>query len=1351
MSSTSDQRADAFSPEKLELLGSLLRRKGISAPRTQTIPRKPRSTPCPLSFAQQSLWFHNLWEPSSPVYNSPVAVRLLGLLNVAALEESLGRIAQRHEALRTTFPVIGGQPMQVIAPASTFTLSVIDLWELSGAVRQVEALRLITEEARRPFDLAQGPLFRAILLRLADTEHILFLNVHHIITDDWSLGIFFRELAILYETYLAGKRSPLPDLPIQYADYAAWERERLKGEVLDRQLVYWKRQLAGAPTLLALPTDRPRPAVQTFQGASQSFSLPESLSGGLKEQSQQQGITLFMISLAAFQVLLYRYTGQSDVLVGTIIANRNRDEVKELIGFFVNNLVLRVDLSGDPSFLELLARVQKTASEAYTYSELPFAKLIEELQPERGTSHSPLFQVALAMASDPLSTLKLPDLTLSPVKIEAGTAKFDLTLLLNDTPQGLRGTFEYRTDLFEAKTIARMVGHFQTLLEGIVAHPEWRLSELPLLTKAEWVQLLKVRNAACVEYPRDRCIHQWFEAQVKRTPDAIALVFEDQQLSYAELNARANQLARYLRKRGVRSDSVVAVMEDRTPGMVIALLGVLKAGGAYLPIDTLIPVDRVLSLLDDSKTGILLTRDHIIKDISFTRLQNLRDVGKDIVVTPSTRPQIKDLSALPFPGIDSMGVVERTGNTISDSDSELQVLLIDLFQCFTREADQVDSWPETSLESEHLLMYLNQEFGGEIRGKVLRAAIDFDSFEELRCLVLRARPQLIGIRAPSFNKSFFHKTVSLVHQWCSDVLIIAGGSYPTNEYNTVLADQHLDAVVLGEWKQTFSELLERVLDNGGRLPGDDVLKQIAGLAFVPRQPTAARETSGVSREILLLDKIPDEIGREDTSDLEGTDCVLNLAYVIYTSGSTGKPKGVMVSHANVIRLFEATHTWFRFDARDVWTLFHSYAFDFSVWELWGALLYGGRLVVVPYWTSRSPGAFYDLLCMEQVTVLNQTPSAFRQLIRAEGALGTVEELALRLVIFGGEALELNSLRPWYERHGDQYPRLVNMYGITETTVHVTYRPLTLALLDATAGSVIGSPIPDLQIYILDQHLQPVPIGIPGEIYIGGSGLARGYLNRPDLTAERFIPNPYSDLPGARLYKSGDVGRYLSDGDIEYLGRIDHQVKIRGFRIELGEIETVLVQHPAVQETVVQVWDDDHGNSRLVAYVVILGEQESIISELRRFLQKRLPEYMVPSVFMTLKALPLTRNGKVDRRALPAPGSVRPELEKAYIAPRSEVERIIATIWQELLSVEQVGVYDNFFELGGHSLLVVQMHTLLVQAFEKEIPVTDLFKHTTIAALAELVGQPQGQVDIVQEVRKRAAARRASLRQQIHDR
>ncbi len=1097
MNNLSKRIAD-LPPEKRSLFEQQLGEKRNASTKKQLLPpirRCAHDQALPLSFSQERLWFLNQLEPGGAAYNISIAFRLAGQLNLRVLEQSLNEMVHRHESLRTTFAVKDEQPVQVTIPDLTLALAVNDLGLLSEMEREVRVRELLIRESQLSFDLTQGPLLRAVLLRLGRQEHILLLVMHHIISDGWSMEVFKRELAILYAAFSAGQPSPLAEPLIQYADYACWQREWLQGELLERQLAYWQKQLSQILPSLDLPTDRPRPAVQTFRGATQSFLLPMALTEALQAQSRQEGVTLFMMLLAAFKTLLYRYTGQENIAVGTPVANRTQIEIEGLIGFFVNTLVLRTDLTGNLTFRELLARVREITLGAFAHQDVPFEKLVEVLHPERDMSRNPLFQVMFVLQNTPAEPVRLPGLSVTPVEIESKAAQFDLTVSVEETDQGLYGLIEYNTDLFDANTIKQLAKHYRVLLEAVVTKegPGQPLWQLPLLTEAERHQLLMKWNDTGANYAQGKCLHQLFEEQVERTPDAVAALFEGEQTTYAELNRRSNQLAHYLQKMGVGPEVLVGIYVGRSLDLLVGILGILKAGGAYVPLDVAYPPERLAFILEDTQVLALLTQERL---------------------------------------------------------------------------------------------------AGELPGQ---------------------RPPVV----------------------------------------------RLDA----DW--------EIIAQEGQENP-----------------------VSGVTAD--------------------------NLAYVIYTSGSTGKPKGTLISHYHVIRLFEATHPWFHFDERDVWTLFHTYAFDFSVWELWGAFLYGGRLVVVPFLVSRSPEMFYALLCREQVTVLNQTPSAFRQLIWAEEFLGVAKDLTLRLVIFGGEALELNSLRPWYERHRDQGPQLINMYGITETTVHVTYRPLKAADLSDARGSVIGEPIPDLQVYVLDQHLQPVPIGVAGEMYVGGAGLSRGYLGRPDLSSERFIPDPFGHQPGARLYKSGDQGRYLFTGDIEYLGRIDYQVKVRGFRVELGEIEAVLGQHPDVRTVVILAREDVPGEKRLVAYIVSNQERIPTAGELRGFLAEKLPEYMVPSAFVFLDALPLTPNGKIDRHAFPVPDTVRPETGQEFAAPRTLVEETLAGIWAEILGLEQIGIHDNFFDLGGHSLLATRVVSRLRETLMVELPLRAMFEAPTVAELSNLI-------------------------------
>jgi amino acid adenylation domain-containing protein len=1052
-----------------------------------------RDRPLPLSFAQERLWFLDRLEPGSTTYNILVARRLGGALDQAALERSLSEIVRRHEALRTVFAQADGSPVQVIAPFGGFALPVEDLSALGETDREAAVRRRAGEEAARPFDLAAGPLFRAALLRLGAEEHVLLLSMHHIVSDGWSMGVLFRELSALYGAYREGGESPLPELAVQYADHAVWQREQLAGEVLDRQLAYWKERLAGAPELLELPTDHPRPAVQTYRGATVPAELSSiELLERLQALGRSEGATLYMVLLGAFQVLLGKYAGSEDVVVGSTIAGRTRGEVEALIGLFVNTLVLRSDLGGDPSFREVLRRVREATLGAYAHQEVPFEKLVAELQPERSLSHSPLFQVMFTVENAGGVGSALPGLEVSRVGAEFGSAQFDLYLMLAATPHGLGAALSYSTELFERGTVERMLGHLARVLEQVAADADVRLSRLELLGQAERALVVEEWNRTDAEYSTDRCIHELFEAQAARIPGAVAVRFEEESLTYRELNEHANRLAHYLVRRGVGPEVRVGLCLERSLEMVVAILAVLKAGGAYVPLDPGYPAERLAFTLSDAGVPVVLVQESV------------RAV---------------------LPAVDGVEIVSLDG--------------------------------------------LSEQLAAQ---------------------------------------------------------------------------------------------------------------------------SAENPRSGATPE--------------------------SLAYVIYTSGSTGTPKGALIEHRNVARLFAATEAGFGFGESDVWTLFHSYAFDFSVWELWGALLYGGRLVVVPWPVTRDPIAFRTLLARERVTVLSQTPSAFRAL--AEVDEGEAEPLqALRTVVFGGEALQYESLRGWLDRYGPKRPRLVNMYGITETTVHVTWHTVTgRELKDPGAGSGVGTTIPDLRAYIFDAHGNPSPVGVPGELYVGGAGLARGYLGRPGLTARRFVPDPFSGEAGARLYRSGDLARWKADGTLEYLGRIDQQVKIRGFRIELGEIESVLLAHPGVASAAVIVRGEG-SDAELVAYVVAAGTAPPP-AELRDALKRHLPEYMVPAAFVAIDRIPLTANGKLDRRALPAPGSAAAGAEDAYVAPRTPVEEVLAGIWCEVLHLDRVGAGDDFFAVGGHSLRATQVAARVREVFAIELPLRAIFEAPVLAELAARV-------------------------------
>ncbi len=1039
-----------------------------------------RDAALPLSWSQQRLWFLDRMDSAASVaYHMPARMRLRGQLDVAALRAALTRIVARHEVLRTRFVEQGGKPVQQIDPSTEFALAVRDLSAMPGHEQAGAVERHSLDEASAPFDLAQGPLIRGQLLRLAEQEHVLLLTQHHIVSDGWSIGVLIDEVRTLYTAFSQGLADPLPPLALQYADYAQWQRGWLRGERLERQLAFWRGHLGGAPALLELPLDRPRPAQQSYAGAALPLRLPAALADGLRQLARQEGATLFMTLLAGWSVLLSRLSGQGEVVTGTPVANRQRGNVEGLIGFFVNTLALRVTVEDDPTVAQLLAQVKASTLDAYSHQDVAFEQVVEVLKPPRSTSHSPIFQVMFSLNNTPSRSLTLPGLTLEGMAQGRRSAQFELSLELEERDGNVEGSLTYSTALFDAATVLRFVRYFETILAGMVADAQQAVSRLPLLDETGLAQLASF-NATARDYP-SRLIHELFEEQAARDGAATALICGAERLSYAQLNERANRLAHYLRALGVGPEDLVGLYMERSCALIVGMLGILKAGAAYLPLDPINPRDRIAFMLEDAQPKLVLTQA-----------------------------------------------------SLSDAIGELPHLALDT------------DWEAVAAHC-------------------------------------AADPQVLV--APS-----------------------------------------------------------------------------------------------------------------------------NLAYVIYTSGSTGKPKGVQIEHGNVQRLFAATQEWFDFGPADTWTMFHSFAFDFSVWEIWGALVYGGKLVVVQREESQSPDLFHALLVRERVTVLNQTPSAFQQLIAADAAAGTA--LALRKVIFGGEALNPAALGPWFAAHGDTMPQLINMYGITETTVHVTYAPLQAACVEQ--GASIGRPIPDLSVHVLDTHMNPAPIGVAGEMYVGGAGVARGYLNRPELTAERFIEQQLPDGQSRRLYKSGDGARFLPDGRLEYLGRLDAQVKIRGYRIELGEIEARLLACEGVAEAVVVARGDD-SDKRLVAYLVPKAGAQLEAAVLRAELARQMAEYMVPSAFVTLDTFPLTPNGKLDRKALPAPDGAA-LAARAYMAPQGDAEEAIAAIWQELLGVERVGRHDHFFELGGHSLMVISMlERLRQQGWHGEV--RDVFTTPTMAALA----------------------------------
>ena len=1088
--------------------------------------RITRNDALALSFAQQRLWFLDQLEPGNLFYNIPTAIRLSGPLDVDALRNALNTVIRRHEVLRTTFVAHDGVPRQVIASELTIALPVERLDGADGVPepeREAAALRLVAAEVRRPFDLATGPLLRGRLIRLAETDHIAVMTIHHIVSDGWSMGLLVGELAALYEVYAgnqvaspedAVRMAGLPALPLQYADVAAWQRQWLRGAVLEAQVAYWKQQLTGAPPLLELPTDRPRPAVQTANGAVHTFQFNRQLSDGLRDFSQREGVTLFMALLAAYQTLLYRYSGQNDISVGSAIANRTRAEVEPLIGFFVNTLVFRTQFTGAPTFRQLLGRVREMALAAYAHQDVPFETLVEALQPERNLSHTPLFQAAFSLQNTPMPDHELAGLRLTPVTAQKGTAQYDMLLMVSESATGLAGAWEYNTDLFDPATIARMAGHLQVLLAAAVADPDQPVARLPLLTAAERQQLLGAWNATATPFPDQSTLHALVEAQAAAQPDAPAAIFARldaepaRTLTYRQLDERANQLAHHLRTLAVGPGVIVGLLVERSLEMLVGLLGILKAGGAFLPLDPAYPPDRLAYMLADSGTQVVLTQER---------------VRQRLAVEPLAQMTV-----------------------------------------------------------------------------------------------------------------------------------------------------HLDA----DW------------------------------------PTIARQPA---------------------TNLPIDQSTNHPAYCIYTSGSTGQPKGALLAHRGLCNLADFQQRAFALRPGHRILQFSPLSFDAAVWETAMALRTGATLVLTSQETLAAGADLLKLLAAQRITTVTLPPSLL--------AVLEPDDLPdLETVIAAGERCTNEIVAQWAPGR-----RFFNAYGPTETTVCATLFECDPAAAWPFGGPPIGRPIANCQLYVVDDLLQPVPIGVPGELLIGGVGLAQGYLARPELTAERFVPHPFAEvrsqrsevrgqesevrslasdlrspisdlrapISDSRLYRSGDRVRWRADGTLEYLGRRDDQVKVRGFRIELGEIEAALRDHPAIQDAAVTVRND-----ALAAYLILRPDAAAPEpATLRAALRRRLAEHMLPASFTVLAAFPLSPAGKVERKALPAPDLTQPA---AYVAPRSATETQLASLCAELLNLERVGVTDNFFELGGHSLLATQLLARLRTAFGVELPLRTLFERPTVAGLAQAI-------------------------------
>ncbi len=1038
----------------------------------------------PASFAQKRLWFLDQLEPGSPFYNLPYAVRLTGQLNIDLLEQSFQIIVRQHEALRTSLLTVDGEPVQVINPDANLQITSINLQNLPKHQREEQARKIAIEEVKRPFVLSECPLFRVKLLQINEQNYILLLTIHHVIFDGWSIGILLKELAVVYQNLSDNQPADLPDLQLQYADYSVWQQEYLQGEVLEKQLAYWKQQLDHISTL-QLPTDNPRSALQTFQGKTYSWQIPQDLTNSLEILSQKAGVTLFMTLLTAFNTLLYRYTNQDDIVVGSAIANRNWAESEAIIGLFVNTLALRTQIKNNPSFSELLNQVKDTTLKAYDHQDLPFEKLVDELEIERDLSRNPLFQVWFALHNFPIPILQIGDLTLTPIELERGTTQFDLSLDIYIGEKGLTAAIEYSTELFEQTTISRMVEHFHTLLYGIVANPQAKIYELPLLTDREKKQLLVEWNNNQTDWQETQTIHQLFVEKAANKPNATAVVFNQEKLTYQQLNQRVDKLAQKLVAIGVKPRVRVGICLQRCFDMLIAPLAVLKAGGAYVPLDPAYPVERLSWMMEDARVEVLLT----------------------------------------------------------------QTKLVDIL-----------------------------------------------AVENLQLLCLDTDWQVVNVPLPTVNPS-------------------------------------------------------------------------------------------------------------------------DLAYVIYTSGSTGKSKGVMVEHHSLVNAFFAWEAAYQLSSLSSHLQMASFAFDVCTGDLIRALCSGAKLVLCPREFLLEPEKLYHLMVTEKVDCAEFVPAVLRHLMQYLEQSGQSLDW-MRLLICGSDSWYGSEYNRFRSFCGSQ-TRLINSFGVTEATIDSCYFETTQDLPNHSLVP-IGRAFANTQLYILDSNLQPVPIGVPGELYIGGAGVARGYLNRPQLTQSRFIQHPFSKQPSDKLYKTGDLVRYLANGEIEYLGRNDNQVKIRGYRIELAEIETVLASHPTVKENVVIVREDEPGKQRLVAYVVPIQKSNLYTQELRQLIKQKLPNYMVPSAFVILDALPITPNGKLDRRSLPIPENNKLETTENFVPAQNPLQIQLLQIWTEVLGIQNIGIYDNFFDLGGDSILSIQV---VAKANQQSLQLTpkQLFQHQTIAELATVIG------------------------------
>lgn len=1099
----------ATQSDKQKLFEELLKKKGIQAPAGPQLVRRSEPGPHPLSFQQRRIWFLQQFDPRSPAYNDPTALRIQGELDIPALERTFFTIIQRHQVLQNFFPSENGQPVQAINPMTSFPIEIVIPDKDSAIPPDEQIRRFVNDYAARPFDLGKDRLICAALLKVADKDFALVVNTHHIVIDGWSKGIMLEELIALYRAFSEEKPSPLPEPSIRYTDYVYWRQEWGQGKIFETQLSYWKEKLHGAPPVLEFPTDHSRPAEPSGKGSVEPFSINASDYAALIQLAKQEDVTFFMLMTAAFNTLLYRYSGQSDISIGTPVAGRNRVELERLIGLFVNTLVLRNDLSGDITFRDLLKRVRKTCLEAYSHQDMPFEKLVEELNPQRDLSINPLFQVMFQLQNAPMPPVRMEGLSIAPIQLDTGAAQVDLSLTLWEEGDGLKGTFEFSLDLFERATIQRLIRHFRRLLDEIMRDCSQPVPDIAIIPDDELKQMLVEWNNTAFDYPRDACIYEMFEAAAAAYPEQTAAFYGNRRISYSELNRNANRLARFLKQHQAMPGTYISICMENSLELIIGIIGILKTGAAYIPMDPEYPEDRLYAILDEVRPLILLT----------------------------DKKQAQRL----------------------------------------------------------------EEFSGM-------------------------------------------------------------------------------TVKLDEWSAAASD--------------------------------------------------------EDAGNIKSSCAVRDAACVIFTSGSTGKPKGIVLDNGNIVNLIYSFLQSYKPTCRDRVLPLTSIASASFVGEILPVLSSGGAIVLADKASFLDMKKLAALLIEYEVSILSTVPSMIARLNAVGWRPGK-----LRLLLSGGETLSPGDIDHIFDS-----VTVVNGYGLTEASICSTF--IVLNELDMSANPVIsvGKPIINTRVYILDRRMNPVPVGVPGEICIAGDGLAKEYLNNPEITRERFFPNPFSK--DERILKTGDLGSWMPDGSVRFLGRIDTQVQIHGHRIELAEIETHMGLHPQVEEAVVLDREITPGDKRLVAYFVAQSGEKISSGLLRSWLSKRIPEYMIPSLFEQVEKIPLNANGKVDVSALPVPVGLRPELEVEFRAPQSEIERKIAEVWREFLHMEQVGIEDNFFDLGGHSLLLTQVHNRLSQLFSKELTIVDMFRYPTILALSRYLGADEvEQKDVYSKLQDRANKQRQAFNRQ----